>query len=309
MNTQGARPGKGRRAWRFLVSLPERTVRAGAATAGGAVYQVSEVLLPRGLRRSKLYQATIARMLRITVEGVGGVNGAMPPDTVPVRKLVVRKAAGNVVEVASIVAVGWSPLWLLAAAADLTGGTQAYLRALTSELRTAGLLTDDSGITSFEDLLGHIERSSAALADTIDLPPLNLTDVRASWDAFRRQEAGLPGHERQAAIYADLEQASKAGGQSLLEVSSLVAASAVRAGIQLGNVHIFHYYQEALGAILREGLSAYAQRVAHPYLSTAAGHLDPNASTYTERALVRVEQWWRDRSNPHADRPPGPPTT
>ena len=40
------------------------------------------------------------------------------------RELLVRKTAGNVVELSSFLAVGWSPLWLLAGASDLVGGTK-----------------------------------------------------------------------------------------------------------------------------------------------------------------------------------------
>src|SRR5690349_5655954 len=84
-----------RRSRAYFFSLPERVVRALAAAVGGLAYQASEVLLPSSLRGTKLYQATVARMLRITVEMVGGVHGAMPADTVPVREMALRKVAGN----------------------------------------------------------------------------------------------------------------------------------------------------------------------------------------------------------------------
>lgn len=265
-----------------------------AATGGGAVYQLAEVLLPRWVRRSKFYQATVARGLRITVEMVGGVGGVMPADRMPMRKLVARKAAGNVVELGGLLSVGWSPLWLLAAASDITGGTRTYLHALAAELKRAGLLSDDRGVTSFEDLLTRVERTSSALADTIDLPPMNVEDLRATWESFKQHAPDLPGPKDQEAIYSRLQQASSREGASLLEVSSIVALSALRAGFQLGNTHVFRYYQEALGAILEEGLPAYAQRIAAPYILTAGRHLDPGVSTYTERLLLRIERW-KDR--------------
>src|SRR5687767_15775203 len=45
-----------------------------------------------------------------SIEMVGGVEGAMPPEDVPVNRLFVRKTAGNVIELASIMTIGWSPL-------------------------------------------------------------------------------------------------------------------------------------------------------------------------------------------------------
>ena len=83
-------------AWRrYVASLPERTVRASAALAAGAIYETSEVVLPRVVRGSKLYQATVARLLRILVEGVGGVQGVYPAETMPVEELTARKAAAR----------------------------------------------------------------------------------------------------------------------------------------------------------------------------------------------------------------------
>ena len=59
---------------KYLASLPERTARAGAALTGGFVYETGEVLLPLVVRRSRLYQAVVGRLLRIMIELVGGVE-------------------------------------------------------------------------------------------------------------------------------------------------------------------------------------------------------------------------------------------
>ena len=74
----------------YLVSLPERTARAGAALMGGFVYEASEVVLPVAVRRSRLYQAIVGRLLRIMIELVGGVEGVYPAQEMPVRELLVR---------------------------------------------------------------------------------------------------------------------------------------------------------------------------------------------------------------------------
>jgi hypothetical protein len=168
----------------YLASLPERTARAGAALTGGLVYQTGEVLLPLAVRRSKLYQAVVARLLRITIELVGGVEGVYPAEEIPVRDLLARKTAGNVVELSSFLAVGWSPLWLLAGASDLVGGTKVYLRVLVTELRDSGVLAADADAATFEELLTVLEGTSGALADTVDVPPLDVPSVRASWQGL-----------------------------------------------------------------------------------------------------------------------------
>src|ERR687897_893319 len=126
---------------RYLASLPERTARAGAALTGGLVYETGEVLLPLAVRRSRVYQTVVGRLLRITIELVGGVEGVFPTEEMQARELLVRKTAGNVVEIGSFLAVGWSPVWLLAGASDLIGGSKAYLRGLVTELKDAGVLS------------------------------------------------------------------------------------------------------------------------------------------------------------------------
>jgi hypothetical protein len=77
--------------------------------------------------------------------------------------------------------VGWSPLWLFAATADLTGGTRTYLQALVSELRRDGLLHEGVNIASVEELLDTLEDTSGLVADSLDVPPLNVDDLRASF--------------------------------------------------------------------------------------------------------------------------------
>jgi hypothetical protein len=271
----------------YLASLPERTARAGAALTGGLVYEASEVVLPLAVRRSRLYQAIVGRLLRITIELVGGVDGVYPGQEMPARELVVRKTAGNAVELGGLLAVGWSPLWLLAGASDLVGGTKAYLRALATELRDAGVLVEDAQVASFDELLTALEGTSGVLADTVDVPPLDVASVRTSWQELRQQAADLPDAAGLEKTFAELQLAARQEERSLLEISSLVALGAVRTGMKLGNVHIFDYYRRALRTIVEEGLLSFLRRTSTPYLSRAGSHFDPRSSTYSERLLWR----------------------
>jgi hypothetical protein len=288
VNTGGVRSVLSRS---YLASLPERTTRAGAALTGGLVYEASEVVLPVAIRRSNLYQAIVGRLLRITVELVGGVRGVYPAQEMPVRELLVRKTAGNVVELSSFLAVGWSPVWLLAGASDLVGGTKVYLQALVTELRDAGVLAPEVDVTSFEELLSVLEGTSGVLADTVDVPPLNITSVRTSWQELRRQATDLPDAADLERIYAELQLAARQEDRSILEISSMVALGAVRAGVRLGNVHIFDYYRGALRTIVEEDLRSFVRRTSTPYLTRAGSHFDPRSSTYSERLLRR----WADQ--------------
>jgi hypothetical protein len=233
-------------------------------------------------------------LLRIIIELVGGVEGVYPTQEMPVRELLVRKTAGNVVELSSFLAVGWSPVWLLAGASDLVGGTKVYLRTLVTELKDAGVLAPDADVASFEELLTALEETSGVLADTVDVPPLNLASVRTSWKELQRQAADLPDDADLEKIFAELQLAARQEDRSILEISSMVALGAVRTGVRLGNVHIFDYYRLALRTIVEEGLLSFLRRTSTPYLTRAGSHFDPRSSTYSERLLRR----WADRRSP-----------
>jgi hypothetical protein len=283
---------------RYLASLPERTARAGAALTGGLVYETGEVLLPLAVRRSRIYQAVVGRLLRITIELVGGVEGVFPTEEMQARELLARKTAGNVVEIGSFLAVGWSPVWLLAGASDLIGGSKAYLRVLVTELRDAGVLSAEEDVSSFEELLSALEGTSGVLADTVDVPPLNVAGVRASWQELRRQAGDLPDAQGLEKIFSQLRLAARREDRSVMEISSVVALGAVRAGVTLGNVHIFDYYRGALRTIADEGLVSFLYRTSTPYLTRARSHFDPESSTFSERLLRR----WADRRSSAASR-------
>ncbi len=272
-------------AGRYMVSLPERVARASAALAGGALYETSQVALPHAVRDSKLYQVTVSRLLRILIEWVGDVRGIYEDEEMGASELAVRKFTGNVVEFASIFAVGFSPLWILAAASDVMGGSKAYLRTLVTELQQTGQLSAETDIASYEELLQRLETSSSVLADTIDVPPLTVKDARASFESLRRQANDLPSSDELALIFRELQATAQKEGRSVSEVSAALAGAAARAGIHLGSTHIFDFYKESLSAIQQEGMLRFLLRSSTPYVKRAGGHFDPRTPTYTDRAV------------------------
>jgi hypothetical protein len=161
----------------FAASVPERLVRAGAAVLGGTVHETAQLVLPRIARRSRLYEASAKNLLRIMIEGVGSVErerptGAVEPAAPAPKELAIRKGAGNIVELGSIAAFGFSPLWLFAAVADITRGSRVYLQALTDELKAAGVIQEDVDVSSVDELLGVLEGTSGRTARLIAIPPL-----------------------------------------------------------------------------------------------------------------------------------------
>lgn len=270
--------------------MPERILRFTAAGLGGFIYEATQLMLPGWLRRTRLYTAIVAGLLRIAIEFVGDARGILPPDDIGAQELLARKAAGTGIELAGFLTIGWSPLWLFAATADVTGGTRTYLRALVSELRQDGLLVEDTGVDSVEKLLDTLENTSGLAAETVDVPPLNVGDMRQTWQDLRLNASSLPDADGLAKIYSGMQQVAKQEGCSLPSMSRSIGSAAARAGVQTGQTHIFDFYVDSLRIIGEEGLVNYMRRETLPYRVVAASHFNPNRITHTERLLRRLQR-------------------
>ena len=274
---------------RYAVSLPERILRAASATLGGLVHESVAVVFPRFVRRSRLYEATAKNALRIAVEAVGGVAPAEPPE-VSAADITKRKAAGNVVELGSIAAFGFSPLWLLAAASDVVHGSRVYLATLVAELKRAGVLAEEREIGTVDELLETLENASGRTAGLIDIPPLELAELRSTLGEFREDAAGLPGPDELASLYRGLREEAARERGSLLEVSVGMGMAFLLSAKTVTNTHLAVPYREDWAPLRTEGFAAYARRVGAPYARAVAGHFDPGRPSWTERLLGKLEK-------------------
>jgi hypothetical protein len=281
---------RSKRRRRYFASIPERIVRSTAAVVGGALHETGTLVLPRFIRISRLYEVTAKNLLRVAIEGVGGVKGSptLERGGPSARELAKRKGAGNVVELGSIAAFGFSPLWLLAGASDLLHGSRVYLNALVAELKGAGVLADDAEFGSVDELLGALERGTSRTALLIDIPPLELTELRASLDELREDVDSLPSQEELGAAYWGLVKTAERERRPLLEVSTGVGLAFLTSARNLGSEHVVGPYREDWRPMRREGFGSYARRVARPYAEAAVGHFDRRRPSWTERLIGRV---------------------
>jgi hypothetical protein len=273
---------------RFVASLPERFIRTIAALLGGAVHETAELVLPRLVRRSRLYEATAKNLLRVAIELVGRVEGAPTVEETPPRELAMRKGAGNVVELGSIAAFGFSPLWLLAGASDIARGSRVYIDALVGELKAAGVLAEDVEVGSVDELLGVLERGAGRTARLVDVPPLELGELRRSLSELRDEREALPSQGELAAVFRALQAEARREDRSLLEVSSGVGLAFLLSARNVGREHLVVPYAEDWQPLRREGFADYSRRVAAPYGRAATGHFDSERETHTERLLRRL---------------------
>ena len=277
----------------FLLSLPERLVRSLAALLGGTLHETLELALPRLVRRSRLYEATAKNLLRVTIELVGAVPARAPvegehePDA---GKLAVRKGAGNVVELGSIAAFGFSPLWVLAAASDVTHGSRVYLDAFVAELVRARALPEESRPGSVDELLGALEGFSGTGARLIDIPPLEVAALRRSLADMRRDVASLPPPAELARVFDGLREVARRERASLLVVSVGIGLAFFNSARHVGRQHLLDPYREDLGPVSTEGFATYARRVSRPYAEAVARHFSAELPTLTERGLERLRR-------------------
>ena len=164
----------------YLLSFPERVVRSALGLGAGVAREVGEVALPDGVRHSQVYRNLVDATLRYLIEQVGSVEGVYSAEGTLPDNFLARRTAGNAVEVLGIVAFRASPVWILAALADLCGIGRHLIPEIADALKAQGLLEQDAQFATVDEMLDGLERTSSRLAATIDSPPLDVTWTRAS---------------------------------------------------------------------------------------------------------------------------------
>jgi hypothetical protein len=277
----------------------------------GVAREVSEVAVPDSVRRSRLYQNLVDATLRYLIEQVGGVKGVYDADTALPDDFFARRTAGNAVEVLGIVAFRASPVWILAALADLSGFGRQLIPEIADELKAQGLLEKDVHFSGVDQILDGLERTSSRLAATVNTPPLDVAGLRKEWAALREeagalQAASLPSLDTVSRMWAELRTESARQERSVFQVSSAMAVSAVRSlpdGVrwfsasaragatrtgQVVAAALLDHYRQALDEMKQIGYVAYAGRQLRPYLQACVDQFSPRRPTMTERLLARV---------------------
>ena len=295
----------------YLLSLPERLIRSTVGLGAGVAREVSEVALPDGVRRSQLYRNLVDATLHFLIEQVGGVEGVYPTDSALPDNFLVRRTAGNAIEVLGIVAFRASPVWILAALADVCGMGRRLIPELTDALKAQGLLEADARFTTVDQLLDGLERTSTHLTGAVNTPPLDVKALRAEWETLREDVQRLPGAslptwDSISTVWANLKAESARQERSIFETSSLMAISAAQAipgGVrwlsasarvgatrtgQLFAAALLDHYRKTLSEIQQVGYVSYSGRLLRPYFRAAAGQFSPKRHTLTERLLEKL---------------------
>jgi hypothetical protein len=295
----------------YLLSLPERLLRSGLGLGAGVAREIGEVVLPDGVRRSRLYQNLVDTTLRFLIEQVGGVEGAYPQDEPLPDDFLKRRTAGNVIEALGIVAFRASPVWVLAALADVCGMGRQLIPEIAASLKEQNLLDKDTQFTSVDQILDGLEQTSSRLAGTINTPPLDVATLRQEWQALRDEArtlapASLPSRETVGSLWGQLQAEAARQERSIFETSSMMAVSAVKAvpesarwlsasavvgASKTGQIvatALLDHYRTTLDDIRQIGFATFAARQLGPYVRAAVSHFSPDRVTLTERFLERT---------------------
>ncbi len=294
----------------FVLSLPERLLRSLGALSGGLLREIGLVALPSRVRRTALYTVMVEVTLRFLIEEVGHVEGVYPSEGRLAENFLLKRSASHSVELLGILTLHVSPVWVLAALADATGAGHALIQQISQALKDEGLLDPNSKFETADQLLDGLENTSKHLAETLNLPPVDITGLRREWTKLKEElpkipRSNLPTPENLERVWARLVQSSASQNRSVFAFCSMVAvstlsrmpasflwlsraarASVARTGHVLGGALLAHYVQCA-EEISRTGFLEYWRREFRPYLRAAAHQFAPANESTTERLLRR----------------------
>jgi hypothetical protein len=305
----------------YIVSLPERVLRSLAALSGGLLREIGNVALPAGVRRTALYRTMVGVALRFLIEEVGQVEGVYPSEGRLAGNFLLQRTASHGIDLLGILAFQASPIWVLAALADAAGGSLKLIQQISQALQEEGLLDREARFETMEQVLDGLEKTSGHLADTLNLPPVDVPGLRREWSRLKRDlrsipPRSLPGLARVERVWENLRESAKEQGRSVFAISSLMAVSTVahvpanllwlsraarsaarRTGKVLGEAVLDHYV-DALAEIRRAGFIDYWTREFRPYLRGAAEQFAPARKSATERLLQRSASDVKPRAIP-----------
>jgi len=295
----------------YLISLPERVVRSAAALAGGLIREIGDVSLPAAVRRTKTYQMMVDIALRFMIEQVGEVKGVYPSEGQLANNFLARRTAGHGIELAGLLAFRASPVWIMAALADVSGAGRYIVQEVADALKEEGLLAGDAKFENVDQLLEGLEQSAGQVADLCNAPPLDVAGLRREWTMFREAVAKIPPRNLPSAGFLrehwdELKAEAAAQNRPVFELSSVMAVSALarvpvtllrlaraanraawRSGQTLGSSVLLHYSQ-VLADIHERGYAAYWAEEFRPYLRAAAEQFSPRHGSLTGRWLKKA---------------------
>jgi len=248
--------------------------------------------------------------LRFMIEQVGEVQGVYPTEAAGelASNFLMRRTAGHGIELVGLLAFRASPVWIMAALADVSGAGRQIVQEIAEALKEEKLLEGDAKFENVDQILNGLEVTAGRAADVMNTPPLDVEGLRREWTTFRKNVAKIPPQNLPSADllrrhWEELKAEAAAQHKPVFALSSLMALSAIsrtpdtllrlaraankaawRTG-QLFGGPLLEHYSATLRNIQKRGYAAYWADEFRPYLRAAAGQFSPAHRSLTDRLM------------------------
>ncbi len=291
----------------YLLSLPERSLRALAALVGGASVFLADTLLPSALRGTTIYKLIIGDTQRFLIERVAQMElegqSFVLSQEIP-KNYVQRKAAGTVLEAAGLLAFHFSPLWVFAIAGDASSGGKVFLERLMKHLKENGVIPEGVVINDLVDLIEATQAASRMSVKAVDTPPLSreelvalVDDLRGAYGVMFLQVPELTSHFER--LWERMEMISKRENMSLAELSGVMTVQVANMGrksvgtiLALGKTSselfgekIIQNYKVTLDLISELGMKDYLRRYMAPFVEKSLHHFERSRESWIEQKM------------------------
>ena len=306
----------------YFLSLPERFIRSAAAITGGtsllivvgvAIDTISQIesegyVLPDLVTESTTYKVIIGDMQRFLITRLAQLESPGSTEIEPMSDdYIYHKMAGNVLELASFMAVRFSPVWVFAIVSDIAGGSSHYFERLVQQLKDMEIINQDAQSNNVQELLESIQTAASTSARAIDRPPLSQAELdivvgKLQSDYSSLAKSGLDLLPRAERIQDQMGPVSDEEGVSIDHLSDVMTLQASNLGKtslntalavgkttgELIDEQILDSYNQTLDTITKVGLTKYTTDNLEPFVRSAINHLDPGRETWTERKLAEI---------------------
>jgi hypothetical protein len=296
----------------YLLSLPERSLRALASLVGGVSVFLADTLLPDSLRGTTIYKLVIGdtqrflieRIAQLELEGQSFTLFQEIPDN-----YVQRKAAGTVLEAAGLLAFHFSPLWVFAIAGDVSSSSKVFLDRLLVRLRENGIIPEEAVIHDLVDLVEATQSASRMSVTAVDTPPLSrkelvalVEDLKDAYGSMFMQIPGLTNHLE--GLWTWMEKISEQENISLMELSGVMTVQAAhigrksvgmflavgKTGSELFGERILQSYRETLNVVSEVGFKKYLREYMAPFVEKSLQHFERSRESWIEQKIRRLRR-------------------
>ncbi|OGO19066.1 MAG: hypothetical protein A2Z14_16080 [Chloroflexi bacterium RBG_16_48_8] len=291
----------------YLISLPERSLRALAALVGGVSVFLADTLLPDALRGTTIYKLIIGDTQRFLIERVAQMElqgqSFVLSQEIP-ENFVQRKAAGTVLEAVGLLAFHFSPMWVFAIVGDVSAGSKIFLERLMKHLKDQGVIPEEAVINDLVDLVEATQAASRASVKAVDTPPLSrkeldglVGDLKRAYRMVFLQVPGLTSHLED--LWMRMEKISERESISLAELSGVMSIQLAnmgrkgvetmlavgKSGSELFGEEILHNYKETLDLISKYGAKEYLRQYMAPFVETSLRHFQYSRESWIEQRI------------------------